>query len=128
NLDLVTRVSFVGATGRILARVSSTSSTTTTVRVPAGARTGRLRVRDNYGSVSNLSPAITITGARAVLASGSLRVLEAEIKPRRAYFFGARNPSLSFVFTSPRPVNDLRVDVIEAGSDRIVRSFFLKGV
>lgn len=128
NLDMVTRVSFPGANGRILAAVSSASATVVTVQVPAGARSGRLRARDDYGSVSELSPAITFSASQVRLLSSSLRVLEAEIKPRRAYFFGARNPALSFVFSSPRPVNDLRVDVVEVSSGQIVRSFFRQGV
>ena len=128
NLDLVSRVAFAGAKGRIQAPVAKASTTSLTVQVPAGARSGRLRARDNYGSVSNLSSRIAITGRRSSLVSNSLRILEAEITPRKAYFFGARNPALSFVFASPRPVNDLRVDIVETGGDRIVRSYFLKSV
>lgn len=129
NLNMVSKVSFPGVEGRIVAPVSATAATSVQVTVPAGARTGRLRASDDYGSVSGLSPALTVlTAARTLTASTTLRVLEAEIKPRKAYLFGARNPALSFVIASPSPQSDLRVDVVETTSGQIVRSRILRGI
>lgn len=128
NLGLVTKVSFAGAKRRIVAPVSATTDTTVQVTVPRGARSGRLRVSDDYGSASKLSPPLTVLPGRRPTASSSLRVLEAEIKPRKAYFFGAHNPTLSFVISSPRAENDLRVDVVNSESGEIVRSRLLSGV
>lgn len=128
NLEFVRRVSFASSGKRILSPVSSASANTVLVTVPAGARSGGLRARDDYGSVSRISEKLAVLSAQPLTVATSLRVLEAEISPRKAYFFGARNPSLSFVITSPKPANDLRVDVIKGSDGQIVRSFFLKAV
>lgn len=128
NLEFVSRVSFAGASGRILAPVSSANANTVQVAVPQRARSGALRLRDDYGSVSKNSPRLAVVAGQRLMAATSLRLLEAEIRPRKAYFFGARKPALSFVISSPKPTDDLRVDVIKSSDGQIVRSFFLKGV
>jgi hypothetical protein len=128
KLSYVSKVSFRTGSGRILAPVSSANDSTVLVRVPQEATSGKLRARDKYGSVSGLSPRVEIVaGARQLLASSGLRVLEAEVKPRKSYFFGARNPALSFVVTSSQAQTDLRVDVVREDG-QIVRSYFLNGV
>lgn len=128
NLELVSKVTFAGTEGRIVAAVSSASPTLVTATVPAGARTGPLKVSDDYGSVSQPSAPLTVTAQRPPGASSGLRILDSEIKPRKVYLFGARNPALSFVISSPKPANDLRVDVINAATGQIMRGWFLSGV
>lgn len=128
NLDRVTRVGFAGANGRIVAAVTGTTPTSAQVAVPAGARTGRLLVRDDYGNTSGLSPRLVVQPTSAQTTSAGLRILEAEIRPRKAYVFGARNPSLSFVIAASSPTVDLRVDVVDSSTGQIVRSRMLNRV
>lgn len=127
NLSLVSKVSFRSSSGRVLAPASSSSPGTVLVTVPGDAIAGKLRARDKYGSVSGLSPRIEVAAARQFAAATGLRVLEAEVKPRKSYFFGARKPALSFVVTSTQPTSDLRVDVVRTDG-QIVRSYFLAAV
>ena len=117
-------MTFAGRRKRVVAEITSTTSTTAEARVPAGATDGKVRVKDNFGNSSSLSAAELVIRPRSELGSaGDLEVAEAETSPRRAYYFGVRYPRLTYVIRSDQRLNDLRIDVV--GRDgSIVRSFF----
>lgn len=58
---------------------------------------------------------------------GALRLASAVTSPRKSFFYGVRNPRLSYSIASSQPTNDLRIDVVnEAGE--IVKSFYRNDV
>jgi hypothetical protein len=72
----VRSVSFAGRTKRILAPVTATTSTTAQAVVPRGARRGKIRVRDSYRQVSELSEQKLLIRPRSQLrTSGSLQLV-----------------------------------------------------
>lgn len=124
NLSGVTRMTFVGADGRLVAPVTKATDTTAQARVPEGALTGKVRVKDDFGNASKLSPAELEIRPRSELGSaGTLALIDAETLPRKAYFFGVRSPRLSYVVGSDQQLNDLRIDVVDADQG-VIKSFF----
>ena len=124
NLASVTKMTFAGAEKRIVAKVVATSARTASAVVPVGAADGRVRVRDDYGNSSALSPTeLDIRPINELGSAGALTLAEAQTSPSKAYFFGVRAPRLDYVIGSSQLMNDLRIDVLN-GSGEIVRSFF----
>ena len=111
-----------------MTEVTAATETSASAKVPADAADGQVRVRDDFGNVSNLSPApLDIRPQSELGSSGALSMLEAEVSPHKAFFYGVRAPSLTYVIGSSQQLNDLRVDIVDADGV-IVRSFFPKDV
>ncbi len=128
NLGRVTKMTFAGRKGRVIAEIISSTAGTAEARVPAGAMNGKVRVKDNFGNASGLSAAELDIRPKSELGSaGDLEIAEAETSPRTAYFFGTRYPRLKYVIRSNKRLNDLRIDVVGNGGS-IVRSYFRDGV
>ena len=129
SLMSATKMSFPATGGgRTLTAIGGATETSAYARVPDDAADGKVRVRDDFGNVSGLSPAALDIRPRSDLgSSGSLQLLEAQVTPRRAYFDGYQPPSLTYVIGSSQAQNDLRIDVLD-GNGGVVRSFFPKGV
>jgi murein DD-endopeptidase MepM/ murein hydrolase activator NlpD len=129
NLVAVSKMSFpASGGGRTLTEVTSVTETSAYAKVPADAADGQVRVRDDFGHVSNLSPtSLDIRPQSELGSSGALSLLEAEVSPRKAFFDGVKAPSLTYVVGSSQQLNDLRIDVVDADG-AIVRSFFPKDV
>jgi murein DD-endopeptidase MepM/ murein hydrolase activator NlpD len=124
NLDTVTKMTFPGADKRIAAKIVAATDTTASAVVPDGAADGKVRVRDDFGNASGLSPTeLDIRPVEELGSAGELTLAEAQTSPRKAFFFGVRAPRLDYVIGSSQPLNDLRIDVVN-GSGEIVRSFF----
>ena len=124
NLSSVTRMTFTGADGRITAPVTETTETTAQASIPEGTMTGKVRVKDDFGNASGLSPTRLEIRPKSELGSaGVLTLVEAETLPRKAYFFGVRTPRLSYVIGSNQLLNDLRIDVVDADG-AVAKSFF----
>jgi len=60
-------------------------------------------------------------------SAGALALIEAEIKPRKSFYFGFRLPRLSYTIASSQPQNDLRIDVV-SGAGEVVQSFYRNDV
>jgi murein DD-endopeptidase MepM/ murein hydrolase activator NlpD len=73
-------------------------------------------------------PSSTGTPATDAPSAGTLSLVSAKTTPRVSFFYGVRNPSLRFEIESTQPQNDIRIDVIDAGSGAIVRSFYRNDV
>ena len=128
NMEAARWISFAGRTKRVLAQVTAATPTAAQAVVPRGARRGKVRVRDGYGNASELSAAKVLIRPRSQLrASGPLQLVEAEVSPSKAYYFGTRQATLHYVVASALPSVDLRVDVVSKTGE-VVRSFFPTGV
>ena len=124
NLAGVTKMTFPGADKRVAANIVDATDRTATAVVPQGAMDGKVRVRDEFGNGSKLSPTeLDIRPVEELGSAGELTLAEAQISPRTAYFFGVRPPRLDYVIGSSQLLNDLRIDVVNS-SGEIVRSFF----
>ncbi|HSR93706.1 MAG TPA: peptidoglycan DD-metalloendopeptidase family protein [Solirubrobacterales bacterium] len=55
--------------------------------------------------------------------AGTLSLVSAKTWPRKSFYFGVRNPRLSYEIGSDQPSNDLRVDVISANGETVA-SFY----
>ncbi len=121
-------MTFTGKTGRIVAPVRNPTDTAVEAKVPKGAITGKVLVRDAFGNNSRLSPSeVEIDPPSELETTGSLTVTEAETTPTTAYFFGVKSPRLTYIVASSQAKNDLRIDVVDSNG-AVVRSFFRKGV
>lgn len=128
DLQSVDRMTFQGKSGRVVATVKNPTETAVEAKIPKGAVTGKVLVRDAFGNNSRLSPSeIEIHPASELATSGSLTVTEAETSPTVAYFFGVKAPRLTYIIASNQPKNDLRIDVVDQNG-AVVRSYFRKGV
>jgi murein DD-endopeptidase MepM/ murein hydrolase activator NlpD len=55
--------------------------------------------------------------------AGSLSLVSAVTSPRKSFYYGVRNPRLSYTIESDQASNDLRIDVVR-GNGETVRSFY----
>ncbi|HSS04732.1 MAG TPA: peptidoglycan DD-metalloendopeptidase family protein [Solirubrobacterales bacterium] len=60
-------------------------------------------------------------------SAGTLSLISAKTWPRKSFYYGVRNPRLSYEIGSSQPSNDLRVDVVAAGGE-VIQSFFRNDV
>lgn len=127
DMGQVQKVSFKVPGGRV--RVDSEQGTETSVKaiVPAKAESGAVRVVATGGTVSAGSPRSLSIGARPNGGDGSLELRDASTTPRRAYLFGAKKPSVSFILGGTGSPTDLRVDIVDAES-AVVFSTFMRDV
>jgi murein DD-endopeptidase MepM/ murein hydrolase activator NlpD len=72
-------------------------------------------------------PSATGTPSSDAPSAGTLTLLWARTSPHVSFFYGVRNPSLSFEIESTQPQNDLRVDVV-AQTGEVVRSYYRNDV
>lgn len=127
DMSAATTITFPGRTKRIAAPVTAVSPYSAQAIVPRGAKDGKLRVRDGYGNVSELSRnRIDIRPPRELRSGGPLTLVEAEVNPRKTFFYGARKANLNYVIASGAPQN-LRIDVVTS-LGVVVQSFFVNGV
>ena len=60
-------------------------------------------------------------------SAGALTLLAAKTTPRKSFYFGYRYPRLSYTIGSSQPLNDLRIDVVDAASE-VVKTFYRQDV
>ncbi len=121
NLAGVVRVTFVGRRGRADDRATeplSAAAGTVTVRVPAGARSGPLRVLTSDAQRSPRSAAVLTlsrTGARtqAPLRAGNGAPVDARVVDRRIFFDGTKHARLDYVLGGHR-ATDIAIDLVRA--------------
>ncbi|MCW2987232.1 MAG: family metallopeptidase [Solirubrobacterales bacterium] len=56
-------------------------------------------------------------------SAGALSLVAAETTPRKSFYFGFRFPRLSYTIGSSQPLNDLRIDVVDAAG-AVVKTFY----
>ena len=127
DMGAVRQVSFAVAGGRTRVVTESNTETTVTATVPPNARSGPVRVISTGGAVSGNSPRRLSIGSRPDAGDGTARLLDVSTAPRRAYLFGVRKPTVSFVVSGTNGPTDLRLDLIDSNS-AVVFSTFLRDV
>ena len=60
-------------------------------------------------------------------SSGTLRITSAKITPRKSFYYGVREPRISFTITSTQPQNDLQVEVLDSAGT-VVRTIYRNDV
>jgi murein DD-endopeptidase MepM/ murein hydrolase activator NlpD len=60
-------------------------------------------------------------------SAGALTIVAAKTTPRTSFYFGYRYPRLSYAIGSSQPLNDLRIDVVNAAGE-IVKTFYREDV
>jgi murein DD-endopeptidase MepM/ murein hydrolase activator NlpD len=68
-------------------------------------------------------PSKTGTPAAEAPSAGNLTLLSAQVTPRKSFYDGVRYPSLRYTIGSDQPLNDLRVDVVDAAGE-VMASFY----
>lgn len=121
KLRNVTRVTFKGSDGRVQASPTSARGRRVEVKVPEGAATGRLAVRDEFGGRSRTSEKLKIRAASLLQDSGDFQVTEASAKPAKGFFDGKRRVKFNYLITGAEPV-DVRIDVVKRRSGRLIDS------
>jgi murein DD-endopeptidase MepM/ murein hydrolase activator NlpD len=56
-------------------------------------------------------------------SAGALSLVAAETTPRKSFYFGFRFPRLGYTIGSSQPLNDLRIDVVDAAG-AVVKTFY----
>jgi murein DD-endopeptidase MepM/ murein hydrolase activator NlpD len=123
NLANVEQVAFTAAEGgRIPVEPRRVEARSVIARVPAGAATGRPRVRDAFGNADSSPVALQIVAASSIPEGGPCRLSSANAAPRKAYFDGRRDPSVTYSFSGEGPT-DVRIDVVSRKDGSVVDSF-----
>lgn len=127
EMNRVALVNFAGKNKRIKVEPASTKAGSLLVEVPAGAVSGRLRVKSSSGSTSSPSGVVLEIGDPPPAQKSPLTISDASTTPAVAYQYGAKRPRLDFVVTGGRRRNDLRIDIVN-GSGSVVASRTRLGV
>ena len=127
EMDSVKYIAFRSKGKNLRVRPDLVRATRVEATVPEGAITGRVRVVSSTGSPSDPSAQILTIGQEKFVRTGRLTVTDATTTPTRAFQFGVRRPTLSFVVNGSSANLDLRVDVVNSSGD-VVRSRFLTDV
>ncbi len=56
-------------------------------------------------------------------SSGSISVVSAQVNTRKSFYYGVREPRLSFTIESTQPQNDLRIDVVDSAGE-VIRTLY----
>jgi hypothetical protein len=122
HLGRVSKVLFTADQGgRIAVDPVAVASRLVTAKVPEGAATGRPKVTDSYGNSARSPTALKIVGPSQI-QSGNFKLRDASAKPRRTYYYGRRNPRVSYMFTNSEPT-EVRIDVVNRGNGTVVDSW-----
>jgi murein DD-endopeptidase MepM/ murein hydrolase activator NlpD len=114
-LSSVQSVSFAGDSSRVRAKPVSVGPTRVVVRVPSGARTGRVRVVTVGGSSAAMSKATLAIGPgpRQVDPDSPLTVIDVSTSPKQVYLYGASRPKMDFVVAGGEDSSPVRIDVLD---------------
>ncbi|HEX5983426.1 MAG TPA: FlgD immunoglobulin-like domain containing protein, partial [Solirubrobacterales bacterium] len=52
-------------------------------------------------------------------SSGTLRIVAAKIAPRKSFYYGVREPRLSFTIDSTQPQNDLQIEILDSAGQAV---------
>lgn len=128
-LSSVQWVSFAGTPARVRTRPLSVAPSRVVVRIPPGARSGRVRVVNGGSSSAATSKATLEIGPtpRGGDNGSTLRLVDASTSPKRAYLFGSAKPRVDFVIAGGGASSPVRIDVVD-GDGTVVASRLKEGV
>ena len=127
RLRHVSRVLFTAKRGgRIRVHPLSASSRRVTAKVPDGAATGRPKVSDSYHNRSRARAVLRIVSPDRIGSSGEFKLKDVSARPHKAYYYGKRPASVTYMFTNSQPT-DVRIDVVKRKDGTIVDSWTEQG-
>jgi murein DD-endopeptidase MepM/ murein hydrolase activator NlpD len=91
---------------------------------PAAAETGGA---PTPAGMAPAPPSQTGTPAAETPSAGNLTLESAVVTPRKSFYYGVRYPSLRYTIGSDQPLNDLRIDVVDAAGE-VMASFYRNDV
>jgi len=87
---------------------------------PAAAETGGA---PTPAGMAPAPPSQTGQPAADVPSAGTLTLVSAQVSPRKSFYYGVRYPSVRYTIASDQPLNDLRIDVVDAAGE-VMASFY----
>jgi murein DD-endopeptidase MepM/ murein hydrolase activator NlpD len=87
---------------------------------PAAAETGGA---PTPAGMAPAPPTATGTPAAEAPSAGTLSLVSAQVTPRKSFYYGVRYPSLHYSIGSDQPLNDLRIDVVDAAGE-VMASYY----
>jgi hypothetical protein len=122
GLGEATQVRFTAETGRRIPvtpyRVGDGS---VRARVPDGATSGKPRIVDDMGG-SAVSPIeLQIVATERIPPDPQFKMAAAEVRPNRVFFYGKRDPTLTYAFEGA--TTDVRIEVVYKRTHRVVASW-----
>ncbi len=100
RLSNVARVRFRGHAARVPAKPAVTRSHRMAVKVPSGAKSGRIRVVDEHGHAALVPKLLRVVGPGRLPERGSFDLLDSKVHPREAFVDGGRAIRLRYRFRS----------------------------
>ena len=123
HLGSVSQVLFNSSSGgRIGVDPTAVSAGSVTAPVPAGAATGRPKVKDPYGNDATSPNVLRIVSSNQVQSAGNFSLKKAAATPAKAYYYGKRKPGVTYMFTGGEPT-DVRIDVVRGKDQTVIDSF-----
>jgi murein DD-endopeptidase MepM/ murein hydrolase activator NlpD len=112
--------------GRIRVDPLSVGSRVVTATVPEGAATGRPKVTDPFDDQSRSPQSLTVVPPDRIPSTASYKLKDAKASPRKSYYYGTRQPKVTYLFTSTEPT-DVRIDVVRRADGTVVDSWVRNG-
>lgn len=125
DLDDTTVVKFPAEAGRIEVRPSSVRPGAVSVKVPTGATSGRVVVVTRYGTKAKAPEDLTVKPEDAIKPVKDFAVKRVEADPATAYYDGAKDIELDYLFEADDPA-DIRIDVVSKDTGKTVDSIVEK--
>jgi murein DD-endopeptidase MepM/ murein hydrolase activator NlpD len=123
HLSDVRRVMFKAKDGgNIKVRPSDTARRNVSAKVPDGAASGRPKVVDAYANRAVSPTRIRVVPPDQIPDAGAFKLKDIAASPRKAYFYGKKKPTVSYMFTNTEST-DVRIDVIDRKTGEVVDSF-----
>lgn len=125
DLDDTTVVKFPAEEGRIEVRPSSVQPGAVSAKVPTGATSGRVVVVTRYGTKAKAPEDLTVKPEDAIKPVKDFAVKRVEADPATAYYDGAKDIELDYLFEADEPA-DIRIDVVSKDTGKTVDSIVEK--
>lgn len=125
DLDDTTVVKFPAEEGRIEVRPSSVQPGAVSAKVPTGATSGRVVVVTRYGTKAKAPEDLTVKPEDAIKPVKDFAVKRVEADPATAYYDGAKDIELDYLFEADEPA-DIRIDIVSKDTGKTVDSIVEK--
>jgi murein DD-endopeptidase MepM/ murein hydrolase activator NlpD len=122
SLGEATEVRFTAETGkRIRVTPYRVEDESVRARVPDGATSGKPRVVDDLGGSAISSQELRIVATELIPPDPQFRMAAAEVHPDPTFFYGKRDPTLTYAFEGS--ATDVRIEVVNKRTRRVVSSW-----
>jgi murein DD-endopeptidase MepM/ murein hydrolase activator NlpD len=93
-----------------------------TATVPDGAATGRPKVIDSFGNQAKSPESLRVVPRDQIQSSGAYKLKTATAHPRKAYYYGTKQPRITYLFSNAQ-LTDVRIDVVRRADGAVVDSW-----